>query len=247
MITVDFQCLNVQDRTRILDIGCGSGRHTAAAYDLRKGAVIGADPNFNDLQAAGARLDLHARWTPRRTGAWSLAAADICRLPFRSGSFDVVICSEVLEHIADHHRAVQESIRMLKPGSQLVVSVPRRWPEAVCWAFSRQYRQSPGGHVRIFKAPNLIRLIQREGMTLWRTHYAHSLHTPYWWLKCLLGIDRPNLLPIKAYERLLTWDMMQKPRLTRCVEQWLNPVLGKSIVLYFRKSHPKDLNASSRP
>jgi hypothetical protein len=72
-------------------------------------------------------------------------------------------------------------------------------------------------------------------MALWRTHYAHSLHTPYWWLKCLLGIERNDLFPVAAYQRFLTWDMMQKPRLTRRVEHWLNPVMGKSVVLYFRK------------
>jgi SAM-dependent methyltransferase len=235
MITVDFKCLSVHDNSRILDIGCGSGRHTAAAYDLRRGSVIGADPNFKDLQEACTRLDLHARWTPRKNGAWSLAAADISHLPFRDSSFDVVICSEVLEHIADHRRAVQESIRVLKPGCQLVVSIPRRWPETICWALSCQYRHTPGGHVRIFNAQNLIRLIQAGGMALWRTHYAHSLHTPYWWLKCLLGIERNDLFPVAAYQRFLTWDMMQKPRLTRRVEHWLNPVMGKSVVLYFRK------------
>jgi 2-polyprenyl-3-methyl-5-hydroxy-6-metoxy-1,4-benzoquinol methylase len=235
MITVDFQCLHVQDGSRILDIGCGSGRHTAAAFDLKKGSVIGADPNFKDLQEACARLDLHARWTPSNNCAWSLAAADISNLPFRDSSFDVVICSEVLEHITDHRRAIQECIRVLKPGSQLVVSIPRRWPETICWALSRQYRHTPGGHLRIFNAQNLVRLIQSGGVILWRTHYAHSLHTPYWWLKCLLGIERDALLPVKAYQRFLTWDIMQKPRLTRRIEQWLNPAMGKSTVLYFRK------------
>lgn len=237
MITIDFHSLSIREHTRILDIGCGSGRHTAAAYDLCKGSVIGADPNFKDLQEARERLNLHARWTPRHTGAWSLAAADICCLPFGNGSFDLVICSEVLEHIADYRQAVQESIRVLRPGGALVVSVPRRWPETVCWALSRQYRQTPGGHVRIFKVRNLIRRVQSEGLILWRTHFAHSLHSPYWWLKCLLGIDRHDLWPVKTYQRLLTWDMMQKPRLTRRIENWLNPVLGKSIVLYFRKAH----------
>jgi ubiquinone/menaquinone biosynthesis C-methylase UbiE len=225
----------MQDHSRILDIGCGSGRHTAAAYDLRKGSVIGADPNFNDLKQACARLDLHARWTPHNKTAWSLAAADITHLPFRQDSFDAVICSEVLEHIAEYHRAIRESIRVLKPDGQLVVSIPRRWPETICWALSRQYRHTPGGHLRIFKAANLIRLVESGGMTLWRTHFAHSLHTPYWWLKCLLGIERNDLLPVTAYQRFLTWDIMQKPRLTRRIEHWLNPVMGKSAVLYFRK------------
>jgi SAM-dependent methyltransferase len=235
MITVDFQYLRLPNPCRILDIGCGSGRHTAAAYDLNSGTVIGADPNIKDLQEARARLDLHAQWNPRKGGAWSLAAADITRLPFRSSSFDVVICSEVLEHIPAHRQAIQETIRVLKPGCQLVISVPRRWPESICWALSRQYRHTPGGHVRIFKCQNLIRLIQSGGLALWRTHYAHGLHTPFWWLKCLLGLDRHNLWPVATYQRFLTWDIMQKPRLTRCLERWLNPLLGKSVVLYFRK------------
>jgi SAM-dependent methyltransferase len=235
MITVDFKCLNPHARSRILDIGCGTGRHTAAAYDLRKGAVVGADPDFNDLLAARERLGLHHAWTPRIKGVWSLAAADMTRLPFKDGSFDIVICSEVLEHIGPWRRAVRESIRVLEPQGHLVVSVPRRWPEAICWALSQGYRDTPGGHIRIFKTDDLVRRIRSEGLLHWRTHHAHGLHTPYWWLKCLLGIERPHLWPVAAYQRFLTWEMMKKPRLTRCLEQCLNPLMGKSVVLYFRK------------
>ena len=106
MITVDFQCLHLHNRSRILDIGCGTGRHTAAAYDLNKGSVIGADPDFDNLLAARERLGQHMAWTPRRTGAWSLAAADMTCLPFKDGCFDIVVCSEVLEHIGPWRRAI---------------------------------------------------------------------------------------------------------------------------------------------
>jgi SAM-dependent methyltransferase len=235
MITVDFQCLHLQDRMRILDIGCGTGRHTAAAYDLNKGTVIGADPNFDDLLAARERLGLHAGWNLRKNGTWSLAAADMTRLPFMDGRFDIVISSEVLEHIGAWRQAIKESIRVLKPDGHLVISVPRRWPEAICWVLSPGYRNTPGGHIRIFNAADLVRWIRSQGLTLWRTHYAHGLHTPYWWLKCLLGIERRHLWPVAAYQRFLTWDIMKKPRLTRCLERCLNPVMGKSVVLYFRK------------
>jgi SAM-dependent methyltransferase len=158
------------------------------------------------------------------------------RLPFKDGRFDIVICAEVLEHIAGWRLAVKEGIRVLKPGGHLVISVPRRWPETICWGLSAGYRHSPGGHVRIFKTNDLLRPILADGLTLWRTHYAHGLHTPYWWLKCLLGIERGHLWPVAVYHRFLTWDMMKKPRLTRRLEKWLNPVLGKSVVLYFRKA-----------
>jgi SAM-dependent methyltransferase len=235
MITVDFHCLKLPAGSRILDIGCGSGRHVAAAYALEKAIVVGADPSFDDLCQARSRLYYHARCGAHGNGRWTLAAADITHLPFADGAFDLVICSEVLEHIPDHHRAMREVVRVLKPGCQLVVSVPRRWPEALCWALSRAYRHMPVGHVRIYRASALIRHFESRGVSHWRTHFAHSLHSPYWWLKCLLGIDRDQRLPVRLYHRFLVWDMMKRPILTRTLDRWLNPLMGKSVVLYFRK------------
>jgi len=236
MITIDFKCLRPNAGSRILDVGCGTGRHTAAAWDLNKGLVVGADPAVDDLVAARERLGLHARLKPHSGNAWSLVGADMIRLPFKDGRFDIVICSEVLEHIAGWRLAVKEGIRVLKPGGHLVISVPRRWPETICWALSAEYRRCPGGHIRIFKTDELLRPILADGLTLWRTHCAHGLHTPYWWLKCLLGIERSRLWPVTVYQRFLTWEMMKKPRLTRRLEHWLNPVIGKSVVFYFRKA-----------
>lgn len=236
MITVDFKSLRLKPGCKILDIGCGSGRHTAAAYDLDMGQVVGADSEVADLREARSRLSWHESFCRHDQGRWSLCGADITALPFKDRCFDLVVCSEVLEHIPDHGKALQESIRVLKPGHDLVVSVPRRWPESICWAFSRQYRTTRGGHIRIYHARRLIRRIQSFNMIHWMTHYAHSLHAPFWWLKCLLGPERDHLLPVFLYQRLLTWDIMKKPRLTRLVESALNPVMGKSVVMYFRKS-----------
>lgn len=235
MITVDFHCLELPAGSRILDIGCGSGRHVTAAYGLDQAVVVGADPCFDDLCRARSRLCFHDQCGVHGNGRWALAGADINRLPFPDGTFDLVICSEVLEHIPDHHQAMNEIVRVLKPGCQLVVSVPRRWPETVCWHLSREYRRMPGGHVRIYDAKALARHIASRGMTHWRTHYAHALHSPYWWIKCLVGIDRDQVPPVRFYHRFLTWDIMQRPAFTRTLERWLNPLLGKSVVLYFRK------------
>lgn len=236
MITVDFQALSMGNGSAILDIGCGSGRHTAAAFDLDKGLVVGADKNLNDIQQAESKLHWHENAAPHEKSRWSLAAADITNLPFKDRCFDLVICSEVLEHIPDDVQAIQEIIRVLKPGKNLVVSVPRQWPETICWALSHQYRHTQGGHIRIYKAQNLIRTLQSHGTIHWRTHYAHSLHTPYWWLKCLMGPQKDHLRPVNLYHRFLTWDLMKKPGITRFLDRLLNPLMGKSVVLYFRKA-----------
>ena len=235
MITIDFDALRIPEAGRILDIGCGSGRHTAEAYGVKDAFVVGADPSFEDLGEARQRLDFHHRLGVHGGGRWRLLSADATHLPFPDGWFDVVICSEVLEHITAHRQAIREIVRVLRPGGSLAVSVPRRWPEALCWLLSPNYRNTEGGHVRIFVAQSLIKQIQAKGMTHRFTHFAHSLHSPYWWIKCLVGPDREDCLPVKLYHRFLTWDIMARPRQTRLLERLLNPVCGKSVVFYFSK------------
>jgi SAM-dependent methyltransferase len=235
MVTVDFERLGLEPGCRILDVGCGNGRHTAAAFRQPQALAIGTDVSIPDLQAAKSRLELHARLGQHGGGRWALCAADGLRLPFSARRFDLVICCEVLEHLPAPGAAVVELARVLKPGGRLVVSVPRYGPERVCWALSREYARSQGGHVRIFRRSEAAALLSAAGLKVRALRHAHALHSPYWWLKCLLGLKREGFWPVRLYLRFLTWDMMKKPRATRFLERLLNPVLGKSLVVYCRK------------
>jgi SAM-dependent methyltransferase len=235
VITVDFSRIRLNPGDRVLDIGCGSGRHIGAAYRLKGVKVTGTDLNRQDLEAARRRLTDHDRLGEHGGGSWSLSMADATRMPFADDRFDMVICSEVLEHIADHERAIGEIIRVLKPGRPLAVSVPRYLPERICWALSDDYGNARDGHVRIYRRKELIERLERAGARFIAHHYAHSLHAPYWWLKCLVGLNRTDSAAVAVYHRLLTWDIMRKPWPTRFIDRLLNPVIGKSVVLYLRK------------
>ncbi|MFO7965286.1 MAG: class I SAM-dependent methyltransferase [Desulfobacterales bacterium] len=235
MITVDFNALGIRPGYRILDIGCGPGRHTCAAYRYDNVTAVGADLCFEDLKEAKERLCYHDDLGENGGGSWMLLTADITCLPFEDEHFDLVICSEVMEHIPEHEKAAREITRVLKPGRNLVVSVPRFFPEWICWMLSDDYHNVNQGHVRIYRKKQLIALLEKEGGLLWKTGYAHSLHSPYWWLKCLLGPTREHVPAIDLYHRFLTWDIMQKPRLTRFLDTLLNPLMGKSLVLYLKK------------
>jgi len=235
VITVDLERLCIQPGYRILDIGCGTGRHTGEVNRFKKCHVVGTDLMFSDLQGAKERLTFLEK-TDGRSGGWHLCLSDIGALSFDDEAFDAIICTEVLEHIRDENKAIDELNRVLKPGCILAVSVPRFLPEWICWRLSREYRTSENGHIRIYRKKKLIKGLTAFGFQCCYAHYAHSLHTPFWWLKCLVGPSRKNVPAVDLYHRFLTWDIFRKPWITRFLDRLMNPVLGKSLVLYFRKA-----------
>ena len=163
---------------------------------------------------------------------------DALDLPFPDGAFDRIICSEVLEHIWDDDRAIQQLVRVLRPGGRLAVTVPTRWPERVSWAINWRYHDTPGGHVRIYRQHELEQKLEGAGLFLRGSHHAHALHSPYWWLKNLCGLENPDALPVRKYHEFLCMLIEKIPRWGDRLERTLDPVLGKSLVVYTEKVDP---------
>ncbi|HYO38045.1 MAG TPA: class I SAM-dependent methyltransferase [Nocardioidaceae bacterium] len=235
MLTVDFDRLGLQRGERALDMGCGAGRHAFEMY--RRGAdVVAFDQDGDEL--AGV-LEMFAALresgeVPKGAQA-DIKQGDALALPFADGEFDRVVAAEVLEHIPEDTAAISELARVLRPGGTLAVTVPRWLPERICWALSEQYHAVEGGHVRVYTARGLVHRLEAAGLVAEGHGYAHALHSPYWWLKCAVGVDREDHPLVAAYHRMLVWDLMRRPRATRLAERALDPVLGKSLVLYLRK------------
>ena len=235
MLTVDFDRLRIGAGTKVIDVGCGAGRHSFEAY--RRGAdVIAFDQNASDLNDVDEILQAMKDQGEVPPSARAEAVkGDALDLPFADGAFDCVIASEILEHVPEDGRAIAELVRVLKPGGTLAITVPRWLPERVCWALSDEYHANEGGHIRIYRADELRGKVLAHGLRLTRTHHAHALHSPFWWLKCLVGTSNSDHPVVKAYHKLLVWDMMSQPWLTRTAESLLNPLIGKSVALYFQK------------
>ena len=235
MLTVDYDRLAVGPGTSVIDVGCGAGRHSFEAY--RRGAdVIAFDQNAAELADVDTMLQAMGQAGEAPASAKAQAVVgDALALPYPDDTFDCVIASEILEHIPDDESVIAELIRVLKPGGSLAVTVPRWLPERICWLLSDEYHANEGGHIRIYRAGQLRAKVAALGARFTHSQHEHALHSPYWWLKCAVGVEKHSNVLVQFYHRLLVWDMMSRPMLTRAAETALNPLVGKSVALYFEK------------
>ena len=244
MLTIDYDLLDLRPGMTVLDLGCGEGRHAFEAY--RRGAsVVAVDWGRSEVETTKRWLGAIEEAGEAPEGSrYEVVRGDLLALPFPDGSVDRVIASEVLEHIPDDATAMAEIFRVLRPGGRVAVTVPRYGPERICWALSDEYHANEGGHIRIYRADVLRTRLAAAGLVPGGSHHAHALHAPFWWLKCAVGVDR-DAAAVRAYHRLLVWDLSKRPWLTRTAERLLNPLFGKSLVVYAEKPGLPTVSAGS--
>ena len=232
MNTVDFNQLGIKEGELILDAGCGVGRHS---WDLVKGnhRVVSIDLDAEAL-AKNYKFMKYLDALGQTRGTYCVMQGNVQSLPFPDSTFDRVICSEVLEHVDDYFEAMAELVRVLKPGGTIGVSVPTWITEVFYWRLDKNYSH-PGGHIRIFRAYQVRDLLEAFELTILGSNRRHSLHSPYWFLRCLFGLDQESALLTRGYNRFLCWVENHQSPPFKFLERLLDPLFGKSLVFYALK------------
>jgi SAM-dependent methyltransferase len=234
MLTIDYRLLGIQEGDQVLDVGCGEGRHSWGMYNQIDCLVYALDIEEENLKKARYTFYLMDE-QEKRSGKWLAIRGDAMSLPFKSASFDKVVCSEVLEHLHDDGRGMKELVRVLKANGMLAVSVPTYLTETIYWKLSKDYCNSPGGHVRKYRARELIGLLRQNNLYIYAIRHKHSLHSIYWLLRCLFGIKKEKALIPSLYHKFLVWDIKTKSKPIRLLDDVLNHLFPKSIVIYAQK------------
>ena len=155
---------------------------------------------------------------------------DITRLPFPDGQADLVLATDVIEHVDDDRAAIQEIARVLKPGGTVLVAVPAF---ALLWGLQDEV----AGHKRRYRKTEVKRMLSEAGLLVKRAYYFnYLLFVPILIARCLLRLMRSELrseneINSPVINRLLSaifaFDVTTAP--------WIRPPFGVSALLLATK------------
>ena len=233
MLTFNLTKYELNESGTMLDVGCGEGRHIFGIMQQSpEMKCIGLDMDNDSLHKAEEGYEYFKSIS--NVGAEFLKGSAYS-LPFLDNSLDLIVCSEVLEHLHKYNDAVKEIHRVLKPGGKFYASVPASWPEKICWVLSKDYQNQPGGHLRIFNQSGLVSEIEESGFKYLSSDRFHSIHAPYWWLRCFFWNTQDSNFVVNGYKKMLERHILKKPFFLDFIDKIFNPFLGKSFSMYFEK------------
>jgi|ERR1017187_8360262 2-polyprenyl-3-methyl-5-hydroxy-6-metoxy-1,4-benzoquinol methylase len=171
----------------VLDLGCGNG---SLSHELSKLGfeVYGVDRSDSGIQIAREAF-------PQVQFSLGDVEEDLSPDPFQAGSFDVVVSTEVVEHLYRPRQLIQNAFRLLKPSGHFIVSTPYHgWFKNVVLALSGKMDNHftalwDGGHIKFWSRETLSGLLTEKGFMDLR--FVGAGRVPYIWKSMILIARKP--------------------------------------------------------
>jgi 2-polyprenyl-3-methyl-5-hydroxy-6-metoxy-1,4-benzoquinol methylase len=180
-------CGPLSSETRILDVGCGNG--FTVGFLLQKGCnVVGIDASPDGIEIA-KRTYPQARFEILSAENGNILSHLNCE------PFDIVVSTEVMEHVYDPHAFARCCYHALRPGGRFICSTPYHGylKNLVLACFNRWDRHANplwlGGHIKFWSRKTLSQLLTDTGFANLRFRGAGRL--PFLWMTMLMAADRP--------------------------------------------------------
>ncbi len=111
------------------------------------------------------------------------------KIPLKDRSLDVVLCGEIIEHVPDNDKALEEIRRVLRNGGQFVLSVPYKetLKIAKCPGCGTVFELN--GHLHTYDKQSLRHLLEQHGFTVKRVHIGHTKISREIWKRWHSGIS----------------------------------------------------------
>jgi len=239
-----FRGVCIRASHTVIDVGCGDGGFIG--FCAGQGAeVLFVDRDEEKL----ARTEQRIKASPAR--AYRAILSDCDPIPLEDGTGDLVICTEVLEHVPDPAKFLAELIRVAKPGARLLVSVPdARSEQFVSATAPPQYFEVPN-HIRIFSAEAFEKLLLDSGLEIESHEFRGCFWSMFWplsWMTCEPGKGLPveNEHPIVNHW-LRLWEHVQDHPEGYKIRDALNQLLPKSQTILARKPEQAMSGRSGSP
>ena len=224
----------VDASTTVIDVGCGDGGFIG--FCAQHGAeVIFVDSDEVKLRATQDRIKQTS------ATAYQGIVSNCAPIPLSDGVGDLVVCTEVLEHVPDPMAFLAELVRVAKPGARLLITVPDARSETFIAATAPEgYFEAPN-HIRIFSADEFRDLILQSGLTIEDHQFLGcfwSMYLPLSWLthdeEAGEGLPLDNPDPITVHWAKL-WQLVQQHPEGGKIRDALNALLPKSQCIVARK------------
>ena len=207
----------------ILDIGTSTGTNLRMLRDMQFRNVDGLDFSEEAIRFCTMK------------GLGRVEQGDICAMPWPDSSFDLVLATDIVEHVENDRQALAEIVRVLTPGGHVLITVPTFQS---LWGHKDEFAH----HKRRYRLQSLLDLARGPGLVIERSYYFnYILFVPIWLVRQILLLTNPaNKAENQMNTPLLNRALGAVFHVDVATAGLLHPPFGVSALVLARKPDHKE-------